>query len=105
MKVKVDGRSFALTPAGEERWELALDSQPLGTIERCERNEVRQTMQYRNGRAYSGTIRKVTAVYWKARLPGLAPGHLCDTRAAAIRWLRNPPAWWVRKAEQAEEGR
>jgi hypothetical protein len=97
MKVTVDAKPFTLTPAGSNSWDLSLDGSALGTLVRTERDEVRQTMQYRNGRAYSGTISKVTAVYWLACLPGHSRGRLSESRAAAIRWLRDPPAWWVEK--------
>lgn len=102
-RITVDGRRFTLTPDGAHGWLVADEAGlPLGVLNRVERDETRTSMRYRNGRAYSGTIRKVTAVYWVARMPGTVPGRVLESRAAAIRWLRNPPAWWVEQQKPAE---
>ena len=96
MRITVDGRRFTLTPTGDDTWDLAdADGKALGSVKRIKREETRSTVQYHNGRAYSGTIRKVTAVYWRVSLPLGTKGRLLESRAAAVRWLRDPPAWWV----------
>lgn len=103
VRVTVDGRRFTLTEVEANLWSLATsEGAALGNLRRFVRYETRTTMQYRNGRPHSGAIRKVEATYWSARLPGRDRGRIHESRAAAIRWLLAPPAWWL--AEQAADG-
>lgn len=100
MRVTVDGRRFILTDVEANLWSLVTsEGVTLGSLRRFVRYETRTTTQYRNGRARSGSIRKVAATYWSARLPGRDTGRIHKSRAAAVRWLLAPPAWWLAEQE------